>query len=101
MTRRVIRLIDSAAEDLNSGKRFYDGLQEGIGRWFYDSLMADIEALQVHAGVHERLYGYYRMLAKRFPYAVYYDLDTAFITVMAILPLRRDPAWISEQVDHR
>lgn len=41
------------------------------------------------------------MLAKRFPYAVYYDLDTKYITIVAVLPLRRDPQWIAKQFQRR
>lgn len=37
------------------------------------------------------------MLAKRFPYAVFYELSTQHITIVAALPLRRSPNWLSEQ----
>lgn len=29
----------------------------------------------IYAGVHSKLFGCYRMLAKRFPYAIYYQID--------------------------
>ena len=92
-----IRLMEEARQDLLLGKAFYDGLQQGVGDWFHDSLIADIESLYVHAGVHEQHFGYYRMLAKRFPYAIYYDTSPEYITVVAILPIRRNPAWLKQQ----
>ncbi|MCV2216988.1 hypothetical protein [Thauera sp. Sel9] len=49
--------------------------------YFLDSLFSDIDALLLHAGVHERHFGYYRSLAKRFPFAIYYRLDGNLIQV--------------------
>ena len=43
--------------------------------YFVDSLMADIESLHLYAGVHPKHFGYYRMIARRFPYAIYYRLE--------------------------
>lgn len=101
MTEQAIRLLDAARADLRAGRRFYKRLQPGVGAWFWDSLLADIELLHIHAGVHARQYGYYRLLARRFPYAVYYELDWQYITVVAVLPLRRDPAWVTRQFQNR
>lgn len=101
MSERAIRLLDAARDDLRAGKRFYQRLQPGVGTWFWDSLLADIESLHIHAGVHVRQYGYYRLLAQRFPYAVYYEFDSRHITVVAVLPLRRDPVWVAGQFENR
>lgn len=96
---QVIRLTEEARQDLLSGKAFYDGLQLGVGRWFFDSVVSDIESLYIYAGVHEKHFGAYRLLARRFPYAIYYQLDDNHITVIAILPMRRSPAWLQQQLD--
>lgn len=39
------------------------------------------------------------MLAKRFPYAIYYDVFEAAIIVIAVLDLQRNPAWIRKQLN--
>ena len=70
ITRVVV--LREAAEDLKHGKAFYDRAEPGVGDYFWDSLIADIESLIIYAGVHVSQFGFYRMLAKRFPYAVYY-----------------------------
>lgn len=101
MEKRKIRLMDEARQDLHAGKSFYDSLQQGVGDWFRDSLIADIESLHIHAGVHEVHFGFYRMLAKRFPYAVYYSLDSEYITVVAVLPMRRSTEWLTKQFPER
>jgi hypothetical protein len=37
------------------------------------------------------------MSAKRFPY----EVENDFAYVVAVLPMRRDPAWISKQIGNR
>jgi hypothetical protein len=101
MTARVLRLLQEARQDLLVGKTFYEQLQPGIGAYFWDSLLADVESLQIYAGIHRRHFDFYRMLAKRFPYAVYYDLNETHITIVAIFPLRRSPAWLADQFRER
>ncbi len=91
-------VLDDAADDLTAGRIFYDQREAGVGEYFWDSLVADIESLFIFAGVHVRHYGYYRMLAKRFPYAIYYEINGEIAQVIAVLPLRRDPVWLEEKL---
>jgi len=60
-------------------------------------LIADIESLNLYTGIHGKQFGLYRMLAKPFPYAIYYDITDEFIIVTAVLDLRRNPPWIRQQ----
>jgi hypothetical protein len=39
------------------------------------------------------------MLAKRFPFAIYYDVSEAAIIVIAVLDLRRNPTWLRKQLN--
>ena len=98
MRIRDIQILTEAVQDLVTGKRFYDQQQSGIGNYFWDSLLADMESLLIHAGVHRAVNGYHRMLAKRFPYAIYYEVVDDVARVIAILPQRRNPAWLKEQL---
>ena len=71
-----IRLSSIAEQQLLDGHRFYESQAEGIGDYFLDSLMADIESLHIHAGVHAIFFGkYHRLRAKRFPYSMYYHIE--------------------------
>lgn len=70
-----IALLDEAEQDLLDGFAFYERQETGLGAYFLDTLFADIESLQIHAGVHAQNFGYSRLLAKRFPYAIYYRLS--------------------------
>ena len=78
------------------------------GDYFRSCLTADIDSLVFYAGVHERAYGYYRALSKRFPFAIYYQHDRDTVTVVAVLDVRRSPQWTRKRLisaavanDHR
>jgi len=88
-----IELLDEAEQDLVEGFAFYEGKSQGLGDYFLDSLFADIESLRIYAGVHALTFGYHRLLAKRFPFAIYYRVANDVIRIYAILDCRRDPAW--------
>jgi hypothetical protein len=89
-----IRLLAEAEQDLWDGFRFYQGQQEGLGRYFLDSLTSDIDALAFFAGIHETVAGFHRALSRRFPFAIYYTVNGNIVTVKAILDCRKKPAWI-------
>lgn len=87
-------ILDAAQQDLVSGFRFYDLQETGLGGYFLDSLFADIDSLMYYGGVHIVVEGgYHRMLAKRFPFAVYYRIESECVFVYAVLDCRRSPAW--------
>ena len=94
-----ISIQPSALADLRIGFQFYEKQQIGLGGYFLDSLYSDIDSLLLYAGIHSRHFGKYRLLSDRFPYAVYYQLRDDMIMVQAVLDLRRDPMWISRQLN--
>ena len=101
MRIKDIVLLKEVAEDLQEGKNFYNKKEPGVGTYFLDSLIADIESLIIYAGIHIRKYGTYQMLSKRFPYAIYYDIKDEVAYVIAILPMRKDPGWIENKLKER
>jgi hypothetical protein len=101
MKMRDVLTLKEVADDLNDGKAFYDQKETGVGDYFWDSLVADIESLIIYGGIHNKRHGFYRMLAKRFPYAIYYEIKDEIAYVIAVLPMRRDPAWIRRKLNER
>lgn len=93
-----IQILDDAADDLNVGWSFYERQEQGIGDYFWDTLLSDIESLIIYAGVHTKKYGYYRMTSKRFPYSIYYDIKGETAYIVAVLPERRSLDWIRENI---
>ena len=71
-------------DDLYEARLFYERQGEGVGDYFFDAIFSDIDSLA--------LYGYHRMLSKRFPYAVYYTVhEKAIVIVYRVLDLRQNP----------
>ncbi len=89
-----IRVLTSAFNDLADGRAFYDRQGEGVGEYFMDSLFADIDSLTLYGGIHAKAFGYHRMLATRFPWAVYYRVDKNGVLVFRVLDCRQDPGRI-------
>ena len=92
-----IKILSSAIEDLYEGRLFYERQGEGLGEYFFDSLFSDIDSLLLYAGIHITVFGYYRLLSKKFPYAIYYKLEEeSVVVVYRVLNLRRNPKKIKK-----
>ena len=94
-----IRLLETAKEDFREGWKIYEQNAAGLGDYILDCMQADVRSLKVFAGIHEMSEGFHRILAKRFPFAVYYLIEDETIDVYAILDCRRDPEWIVKRLD--
>lgn len=94
-----LRITRSAEQDLLDGYAFYEKLQPGIGAYFLDSLSADIDALVLYAGIYAKPVGrFHRALAKRFPFAIYYEVTADTAVIVAALDCRRNPASITRRL---
>ena len=93
-----IEILDEAEKDLLNSYSFYERQSKGLGQYFLDSLFSDIESLHIYAGIHAIHFNCQRVLAKRFPFAIYYRIQDNVIRVYAILDCRRDPAWIRNRL---
>jgi len=76
---------------LANASMFYESQKEGLGEYFLDSISSDIESLKIYYGIHIKIKNYYRLLSKRFPYAIYYKFDKKTIYIYAILDCRSNP----------
>ncbi len=95
-----IAILPSASQDIVEGFNFYENQKSGLGSYFIDSLFSDIDSLIIYRGIHYFIYDrYFRMLAKRFPFAIYYSIDNDAIIVYAVLDCRRDPPWIRKRLE--
>ncbi|MEM5787976.1 MAG: hypothetical protein AAGU11_11720 [Syntrophobacteraceae bacterium] len=73
MKVKDVVVMREVADDLNDDKacgKAFEQKEPGIGEYFLDSLLAEIESLFIHAGVHIREQGLYRMLSRRIPHAI-------------------------------
>jgi hypothetical protein len=98
--RRVV-VLEEAAEDIERARDFYDQQEDGVGSYFTDSIIAEIEGLGLLHGLHATHFGFHRMLSDRFPFGIYYRETSEATEVFAVLDLRRDPVWISAALKRR
>ena len=90
-----LRILDSALEDLDQGRRFYERQGPGLGAYLLDGLFTEIDSLLLYAGIHPKVFGFHRLITRRFPYGVYYRLEgDVAVVVWRVLDLRRSPAGI-------
>lgn len=73
----------------------------GVGDYFLDSILSDLDSLVLFAGVHPLCFQFHRMLSRRFPFGIYYEVEDETAYVYAILDLRRDPLWIQQRLAER
>src|ERR1044072_8708605 len=97
----TVVILEDAAEDLESGAQVYESRATGVGDYFLDSILSDLDSLVLFAGVHPIYFGFHRMLSKRFPFGIYYEVEGDVAYVYAILDLRRDPLWVRKQLRQR
>ena len=67
----LVRILDSAHNDIRDGYWFYENQEPGVGNYFSDTLYGEIESLVLYAGIHNKRFGFYRALSRRFPYSIY------------------------------
>ena len=91
-----IKLLPAALTDLDRGRKFYAQQGKPVGEYFLDSLFSDIDSLEIYAGVHAKVFGFHRMLSKRFPYAIYYSIDGDVCLVFRVLDCRQAPWKIAD-----
>jgi hypothetical protein len=48
-------------------------------------------ALVLYAGIHRKVFGFHRLLSKRFPYGIYYQFNGQDVIVYRVLDCRQNP----------
>lgn len=68
------------------------------GGYFLDALDAEISSLSRLGGIHRKVHGHHQLLTRKFPYAVYYEIDGGIVLVNAVVDCRRNPEWIKRRL---
>ncbi|WP_295021178.1 type II toxin-antitoxin system RelE/ParE family toxin [Sulfurimonas sp.] len=94
-----IEILDEAESDIVNGMNFYESQSVNLGNYFLDSILSDIDSLYLYASIHVKTNDYYRLLSKRFPFAIYYKVNNDVAYVYAVLDCRQNPSWIQTKLD--
>jgi len=85
-----IKILPSAIEDLHKGRLFYERQGEELGEYFFDTLFSDIDSLILFPEKHSKVFGYHRLLSKRFPFSIYYMIENDVVIVYRVLDQRQN-----------
>jgi plasmid stabilization system protein ParE len=82
----------NVGRDLAAGSAYYEGQSAGLGEQFLSAASASFDAIARYPEMFGRVHGSTRRaLVSRFPYAVFYRVETSRIVVLAVLHTARDP----------
>lgn len=94
----TVRILEPAKRDLRNGFVFYEQQSPGLGDYFLDSLFSDIDSLLIYSGIHPiKFEDYHCILAKRFPFAIYYSISENEILIDAVFDFRRNPDRLKDR----
>ena len=96
-----IVFLDQVEDDLIDGRNFYDQQEPGVGDYFVNSILADVDSLGLFAGVHRKQFGFHRMLGRTFPFAIYYHVVGEKVVIYGILDMRSEPTWLRSEIGDR
>jgi hypothetical protein len=99
MINREVVVLKEARNDIKQGKDFYNSIEDGVGEYFVNSILSDIESLQFYSGIHTKIFGLYQSRSKRFPFSIYYEITNDIVYVLAILDMRQNPTSIAERLN--
>ena len=89
---KAVRLTEEAEIELAAAAEWYELQRSGLGHEFLDQVAAALDAIRsgpfsfpaVHRGAR-------RALIKRFPFSIFYLIDTNDIVVIAVMHASRHP----------
>ena len=102
MTERELVLHPGVEADLDSIAAYYVQRDPALPGKFLARLGEQLELLAVFPEAGAPYFdGYRRVLLRRFPIMAVYRTDGRRTEVLAVLSVRRDPAWIEDTVTNR
>ena len=93
-------VIESAAyQDVDLVSDFYESQEPGVDAYFVQQFARTARSLATTGGIHAKKFDFHFCLVERFPVAMYYKVEEEEVRIRAVLDCRRDPRWISRQLN--
>jgi len=97
----TVRVRPEARADIFTAAQWYEDREPGLGMAFIAEVDRAFQRIELgperYTLIHRQLR---RALVRRFPYAIYFGLETTDTVIFAVLHQRRDPKILDERVDH-
>ena len=83
-----------AYDEMNAAARFYESKSPNLGKRFLTEIQHTSERISERPNLSKKIRGdIRRRFVKGFPYALLYTVETEEIIIIAVMHLRRDPAY--------
>ena len=95
------RFLPEARQDIANACAWYEQQSLGLGMEFLRCLEATILSIQRHPLMYPAVFAdYRRALVRRFPYAVFYEVQPQSIVIYAVFHCSQDPdKWKARSVN--
>lgn len=94
-----VRFLKSAEQEFADAEERYEGSQEGLGAEFYQEIDHAISEIALHPIRWPTAHGdVRRLLANRFPYAIFYQVRINEVVIVAIMHTSRSPGYWRRRV---
>jgi plasmid stabilization system protein ParE len=94
-----IRFSDRAEADFAEAAAWYAMCREGLDQQFIDRVTDAVERIRRFPETWEQpIPGVHRVSVRKFPYSIYYVIETDQIKILAIYHVRRDPRGWQERI---
>lgn len=89
---RELSLTEDAERDILEAFSWYEERRSGLGEDFLTCVDASLQGIRRMPEMHAVVYrSFRRALIRRFPYAVFYEIDDQGITISGCFHTARDP----------
>lgn len=87
-----------AEADLEDAARWYEQRRGGLGKEFLDEVLRTLGTIEGNPELYARVHGdIRRAMLNRFPFGVFYLIESEGVVVVAVLHASRDPARWKER----
>jgi plasmid stabilization system protein ParE len=87
-----VRIRDEAEVDLSDAAIWYEQQRVGLGQEFLDQALSVLETLPDNPNLYPVIHNnVQRALLGRFPFGIYYSVQSEFILIYAVMHARRHP----------
>lgn len=93
-----LRVLSLAEDDIWNAYRFYERQSPGLGDRFLHEVFQSVDGLLKTHGIHRRVHDFHRLLTRRFPFSIYYQVVGGEIQVWRIFDCRRDSDWVTREL---
>ena len=100
--RYLLSSLSEVEEDAVSAYIWYEEKSKGLGEEFLRAFYASAAEISRTPNLYPKIYkNFHRKLLKRFPYAVYFLIESGAVIVYGLFHCARNPYLIQENIDNR